>query len=581
MNRNPDRARLMSHAVAILSTAMPCVAQATLRCAAREDGRRQSFSALSHARSMSPDGRWLAFASDSSSEVGVFLRDLLTGELFPVSIGLQGNLRGGFLPTVTSDGSRVAFLSADGELVPNDTNQQTDVFVWTRATRSLARANVDGNGSQSVGLAYSAVISRDGSTVAFSSYAGDLVPGDTNGELDFFMHHLATGLTLRVSEGSNGQQGLPTCSSPGPLCVTRPKLDVSDDGRFIAFESWMTNLVPNDSAGLDVFVHDWFTGTTQRVSEAAGGGNSTGSSSSPSISGDGRWVAFHAIANDLVPGAGPGAYLRDLASGVTSTLGFGPNGSHIGGGILPQPVLSQNGHFVAFVTDVDLLVPDDQDGQVDLFVQRLGSTQIELVSRGAGGSNLSNSTFDWNSIGSPAHGVTNDGRVMFRAAASAIVGEPSPSPFTVALHDPLMRTNAVSDYCTAKTNSLGCVPRMTVCGAPSMSAGQRFALIAENVRSHKTGFLVWSTSSLAAPFDGGTLCIGTPRRRTPAQDSGGASGADDCTGAYSFWFDSTYVTSVGLAPGDAVHAQYYSRDPWPFSPNNSGLTNAIRFVVLP
>jgi hypothetical protein len=246
-------------------------------------------------------------------------------------------------------------------------------------------------------------------------------------------------------------------------------------------------------------------------------------------------------------------------------------------------VLSQNGQFFAFVTDANLLVPDDQDAQVDLFVQRIGSTEIQLVSRGSGGSNLASSTFVWSSLGSPAHGVTNDGRVMFRAAASAIVGEPSSpqTPFTVVLHDPSMRTSAVSDYCTAKTNSLGCVPRMTVCGAPSMSAGLRFALIAEGVRSHKTGFLVWSTSSLAAPFDGGTLCIGTPRRRTPAQDSGGASSVDDCTGAYSFWFDPAYVASMGLAPGDVVHAQYYSRDPWPFSPNNSGLTNAIRFIVLP
>lgn len=487
------------------------------------------------------------------------------------------------MPTVSADGSKVTFLSSDGELVANDTNQNTDVFVWTRATGALVRANVDANGNPSMGYAYSATISRDGTTVAFSSFAADLVPGDTNGELDFFVHHLSSGLTLRVSVGSNGEQGVPTCFTPGPLCATRPKLDISDDGRFIAFETWMTDLVPNDQAGLDVFVHDWLGGSTQRVSEAAGGGNSSGQSSSSSISGDGRWVAFQAIADDLVAGAGPGAYLRDVFSGITSPLALSSNGAHISGGIQPQPVLSQNGDFVAFVADQDLLVPDDQDGQVDLFVQQIGSTELELVSRGSGGSGLSSSQFVWNSLGSPGHGVTNDGRVMFRAAASAIIGEPSgpQTPFTVVLHDPSMRTNAVSDYCTAKTNTLGCVPRMTVCGAPSMSAGQRFALIAENVRSHKTGFLIWARSALAAPFDGGTMCIGTPRRRTAAQDSGGASSTNDCTGAYSFWFDPAYVTSMGLAPGDVVYAQYYSRDPWNLWPSNVGLTNAIRFVVLP
>ncbi len=487
------------------------------------------------------------------------------------------------MPTVSADGSKVAFLSSDGELVANDTNQNTDVFVWTRATGALMRANVDANGNPSIGYANSATISRDGSTLAFSSYAADLVPGDTNGELDFFVHHLASGLTLRVSIGSNGEQGVPTCFSPGPLCATRPMLDISEDGRFIAFETWMTDLVPNDQAGLDVFVHDWFTGATQRVSDTTSGGNSSGLSSSPSISGDGRWVAFQAIADDLVTGAGPGAYMRDLSSGTTSTLGLMSNGSQIGGGTIPQPVISQNAEFVSLLTDIDLLAPDDLDGEVDLFVQRIGSFEIDLVSRGWGGSNLSRLAFAWNSIGGPHHGVTNDGRVMFMAAASAIVGEPSgpQTPFTVVLHDPAMRTNAVSDYCTAKANTLGCVPRMTVGGAPSMSAGQRFALIAENVRSHKTGFLIWARSAQAAPFDGGTMCIGTPRRRTPAQDSGGTSAANNCKGSYSFWFDPAYVTSMGLAPGDVVYAQYYSRDPWSMWPSNVGLTNAIRFVVLP
>ncbi|MEY2784863.1 MAG: hypothetical protein RL277_1070 [Planctomycetota bacterium] len=568
--------------LAVVATfALPSAAQHTLRIVGDEDGRRNDEDRIVGSRSLSSNGRWLVFSDDE----GVYLRDNQGGSIEPVSIGYQGSLRPGVSAVVSDDGAVVAFFSTDDQLVPGDTNQWTDLFAWQRITGQVKRVSVDSNGNQTLGNFRGAVVSGDGSTVAFSSFASDLVPGDTNGYLDFFIHHLASGLTLRVSEGSNGEQGWPTCFQPGSICLQAQSLDISDDGRFVAFASYMSNLVPNDQIELDVFVHDWYTRTTVRVSEAATGGDANGWSQFPSLSGDGRWLAFYSDASNLVAGAPnglniPAVFLHDLTTGLTQPVGLDPSGNQYS---TYQPVLSRNGGYVAYVT-FDNVAPDDLDGDADLYLERLSDHSISMVSRGVGAVNLPWDKPGWNWFGLAVwHTVTNTGQVMFSATADAIVGEPSSSqtPFTVVLHDPSMRTSAVSDYCTAKTNSLGCVPRMTVCGAPSMSAGQRFALIAENVRSHKTGFLVWSTSSLAAPFDGGTLCIGTPRRRTPAQDSGGASGADDCTGAYSFWFDPAYVTSVGLSPGDAVYAQYYSRDPWPFSPNNSGLTNAIRFVVLP
>ncbi len=554
------------------------LAQVTNRIVADDRGRGVIGDVLAYGRALSPDSRWVAFADAN----GVYLRDNQTGSIVQVSVGYLGSLRPGSGQTVSEDGSVVAFMSTDDQLVPGDTNQQLDLFVWQRATGQVRRVNVDSSGNQSMGALRDAVVCGDGSVVAFSSYASDLVPGDTNGYLDFFTHDIASGLTLRVSESSTGQQGWPTCFFPSPACVQPQTLDISDDGRLVVFASYMTNLVPNDQIELDVFVHDGLTGTTERISDAFSGGDSNGWSLFPTISGDGRWVAFFSEASNLVAGSPftAGTFLHDRTTGLTRPIGLDVHGNHYPS---VQPVISRNAEYVAYVS-WEAIVPDDLDSSDDIYLQRLADDSIAMVTRGVGGIDLPQSRpgwmFYWSSV---FHGVTNSGQVMFPATADAIVGEPATlqAPITMVLHDPSMRTSAVSDYCTAKTNSLGCVPRMTVCGAPSMSAGQRFALIAENVRSHKTGFLVWSTSSLAAPFDGGTLCIGTPRRRTPAQDSGGASGADDCTGAYSFWFDPAYVTSVGLSPGDAVYAQYYSRDPWPFSPNNSGLTNAIRFLVLP
>lgn len=579
MNTSRQLGVNMLLAAAVLG-AVPMVASAqhTLRIVADEDGRGPKADVFTSGRALSGDGRWLAF----SDGTGVYLRDNITGDVVPVSVGFQGSLRPGGGPTVSNDGGTVVFFSLDDQLVPGDTNQWTDLFVWQRSSGQVRRVNVDSNGNQSLGNLKDAVVSGDGSTVAFSSYASDLVPGDTNGYLDFFIHHIASGLTLRVSEGSNGEQGWPTCFNPGPVCLQAESLDITDDGRFVSFASYMTNLVPNDQIELDVFVHDWYARTTVRVSAAAAGGDSNGWSQFPSISGDGRWLAFYSDASNLVAvgPTGPGSFLHDLTSGSTRALGLDANGNQH---LIHQPVLSRNAEYIAYVT-LDDIAPDDLDGDADLYLERMSDNSIFLVSRGLGGQNLPwgepGWLWAWSSV---LHGVTDTGSVMFSATADAIVGEPSnvQTPCTMVLHDPQMRTNAVSDYCTAKTNTLGCVPRMTVCGAPSTSAGQRFALIAENVRSHKTGFLIWARSPQAAPFDGGTMCIGTPRRRTPAQDSGGTSTANNCKGAYSFWFDPAYTASMGLAPGDVVYAQYYSRDPWSFGPSNIGLTNAIRFVVLP
>ena len=111
------------------------------------------------------------------------------------------------------------------------------------------------------------MISADGRFVAFSSYASNLVPGDTNGWYDVFIHDRQTGRTQRVSVSSGGAQGNGNSNSPG----------ISADGRFFAFASAAGNLVPGDTNNLaDVFVHDRQTGETQRVSVSSGGAQGNG-----------------------------------------------------------------------------------------------------------------------------------------------------------------------------------------------------------------------------------------------------------------------------------------------------------------
>ncbi len=137
--------------------------------------------------------------------------------------------------------------------------------------------------------------------------------------------------------------------------------------------------------------------------------------------------------------------------------------------------------------------------------------------------------------------------------------------------------NSVATYCTGKTNSLGCVPSISTNGLqPSRSAGN-FAVTCSNVISQKNGLLFFGFASVAAPFQGGTLCVASPTIRTASQNSGGTPAGNDCTGSYSYTFSTADMNLFGLDPGEVVYGQYWMRDPQ--SPSTTGLSNAVRFTV--
>ena len=170
------------------------------------------------------------------------------------SAGGQGNgSSGDLLPRITADGRFVAFESSASNLVPGDTNGETDIFVHDRQTGMTERVSVDSLGSEGDNYSYWPSISADGRFVAFVSYASNLVPGDTNGDHDIFLRDRQAGLTERVSVNSAGGQGNYDSYSPS----------ISTDGRFVAFESLAGNLVPGDTNGCkDVIVHDREAGST-------------------------------------------------------------------------------------------------------------------------------------------------------------------------------------------------------------------------------------------------------------------------------------------------------------------------------
>ena len=245
-------------------------------------------------------GKRLLGASVALLVVTVGAMPAAAGLTTRVSVDSAGNQANGgsFAPAISADGRFVAFHSVATDLVGGDTNGVGDIFVHDRQTGLTTRVSVDSVGNQANGDSNFAAISADGRFVAFHSVATNLLGAgvDTNGTTDIFVHDLQTGLTTRVSVDSAGNQA----NDHSVLAA------ISADGRFVAFESFATNLlgVGGDTNGVwDVFVHDRQTGLTTRVSVDSAGNQANSDSHLPAISADGRFVAFHSVATNLV-GAG-------------------------------------------------------------------------------------------------------------------------------------------------------------------------------------------------------------------------------------------------------------------------------------
>jgi Tol biopolymer transport system component len=252
--------------------------------------------------------------------VQVFVRDRQQGTTEVVSVATGGAL--GDLPshsaTISDNGRYVAFVSEANNLVLGDTNNCADVFVRDRQGGTTERVSVDSNGVEAnynSGTDIDACVSADGRFVAFASGATNLVPGDTNGRSDIFVHDRQLGSTKRVSVDSSGTQA--NDDSYGPW--------ISASGRYVVFESPAANLVTGDTNGtFDVFVRDRRINTTERISLGPGGVQGNGSSAGLQLhaSADGRYVMFTSVATNLVPGDTNGAwdvFVRDRFGGTTFT----------------------------------------------------------------------------------------------------------------------------------------------------------------------------------------------------------------------------------------------------------------------
>ena len=309
------------------------------------------------------------------------------------SAGNEGNSTS-FDPVISANGRFVAFASYATNLVPGDTNGVADVFVHDRLTGSTERVSVDSAGNERPTASEAPAISADGRFVAFLS--GDV-----------FVHDRQTRTTERMSVDSAGNGGDRSSSRPA----------ISANGRFVAFDSDATNLVPGDTnMATDVFVHDRQTGVTERVSVDSAGNQVDGPSYRPALSADGRFVAFESWAPSLVPGdtnSTNDVFVHDRQTRTTERVSVDSAGIE-GNAASFNPAISADGRFVVFSSNAANLVSADTNGVADVFVRDRQTGVTERVSVDSAGNQGDGHSYP------PA--ISADGRfVTFASRATNLV----------------------------------------------------------------------------------------------------------------------------------------------------------------
>ena len=421
------------------------------------------------------------------------------GETARVSVstaGTPGN-NNSAAPDLNENGQFVVFYSFSSNLVAGDTNSNLDVFVRNRQTGETTRVSVSTAGTQGNNHSRLPDMSNDGNLVSFESDATNLVAGDTNAKRDIFVRDRQAGTTTRVSVATGG----------GEVTGDSFNSALSGDGRFVAFESVATNLVAGDTNGAsDVFVHDRQTGATTRVSVATGAVQAIGGSFLPAISNDGRFVAFHSAATNLVTGdtnGGTDVFVHDRQTGETTRVSVATGGGQSTGSGQPPafaPALSAEGRFVAFESTSTNLVAGDTNGVSDVFVHDRQTGTTTLVSVPTGGSPQGN-------VRSVEPDISGDGRfVVFLSFATNLVPGGTSGNGDVFVHDRQTNTTTQISVSTigVQGNDFSCNPAISQDGRIVAIFSDATNLVLNDTNGVRDIFIHNRTTDLDVDGDGKT-----------------------------------------------------------------------------
>ncbi len=423
--------------------------------------------------SVSANGQYVAFVSmadnlvegDTNGSSDIFIHDRQTGQTTLVSRALDSTPAGGAnSPSISADGRYVAFESWADDLVPDDTNDTTDIFVYDRTLDQTILVTRHTDGTQANSWSMLPAISGDGRYVAFASNADNLIDEDIYCCQQIYLHDLETQETILVSRRSDGKQGNDGSTYP----------TISADGRYVAFESEATNLIVEKDTngggvnGSDIFVHDRQTGETTLVSRHSDGTQGDYASVLSTISADGRWLSFQSFASNLVDDDLNGVadiFVHDRQTGETTVVSRHSDGTSADAWSYGNAI-SGDGQFVVFDSSAANLVDNDDNAASDIFVHDRQSGQTILVSRhtdGTQGNNMGGGS----GISARSVSISADGQVVvFESDATNLIDDDDNNARDIFAHEVTDLPTATPTATSLPTSTITPSATPTMTGTP-------------------------------------------------------------------------------------------------------------------
>ena len=407
-----------------LLASAPCYSATTSIISQAYDGTRTT--ADSRFPQISADGQYVTFVSSSDNLVmndtngkdDVFVYHYATGTMERISVSDSGVQANGdsFFPSISANGRYIAFGSTASNLSPDDLNTRRDIFRHDRVTGETLLITRSTSGGATNGGSGLPKISGDGQVIAFESVATNLVPGDTNGLRDIFAYDGATDSISRVSLTADGSQIL-----DGGREATKPT--ISDNGRYVTYQTWADDVVPNDDRHTtDIFRYDRQTGETRIVSLSSAGEYGNNQSEESSVSGDGRYVLFNSSSDNLVPGDDndeTDIFVHDTMTEQTLMASV-KNDGNPNNGFEFSGDISDDGQFVVFSSTATNIAPNDNNHNPDIFLRDLLQNTTTRISVSDSGVQSDRASL--------FPSISSDGtRVVFQSQASNLIdGNPQP-----------------------------------------------------------------------------------------------------------------------------------------------------------
>lgn len=403
--------------------------------------------AATNSTSLSADGRYLTLTASSGFIPHVFIYDRFGKTTKDVTPDASVS---SYQAKISANGQYVALVSPSGLTADDVDGITSQIFLYDTRGKTMRLLSKATDGALGNAMSAYPNVSSDGQVLVFLSSATNLVANDTNETWDLFLRDRKTNKTIRIDVSSSGAQ-----AGSG---VTNGTTGMSADGRYVAFSSYSDNLVTGDTSSEDVFLRDVKAGQTTRISAPVKQTGFDGQSRYPSVSSDGRFIAFQSGSSKLTADdsddTNSDIFVYDRSSKKATKITKNADGNSL------LPKISGNGRYVAFMSQASNLVANDTNGAWDTFVydrQTDKTARVNVTPQGA----QSSGDGLFMAVGVD---VSADGRfISFESAAKDLSGNDTDQSTDVFLRDRLLNTQKSADI------------KMTLSAPTTVTQGQSYS----------------------------------------------------------------------------------------------------------